>query len=519
MIEVPSSNEGLEWIAACTPHKLLLIQGLNANSIIAAAKGDQQALCHLRTTAQSDASNTRDISECKFWDLIQSCRRDPVVAALHPDIASYLPVMSAMLVSFMIDTLRTAAGQGKLAALQWLRALCRPVDPEKAMLMANAASPGHLQVLQYLHKNPNQAPWDRQVAENAREHPECLGFLLSQTPPCPCPYSVVWDLAGRGQLDTLKHLHSHGQLPLSVRDGLVTHQAGLGGHLSVLQWLRSLDPPSPWHARVLVAAASQNDFEMVQWMRQQDTPCPWDAHCTAAAANHGPLGMLRWLRAQDPPCPWDAECYKASPHATLTTMQWLRSQQPPCPWDKSCTASAVQHDRLDLLQWMRQQQPPCPWGEIACRAAASSGNLEILQLVHEQAGPWTDEVYHHAAWRGHMHVLRWLHLAQIPVPMAPVRCYSQNTDMPVPALMLLADIGCPLDPSLGRQLIRAQKAFCAFHGCVRWCRRVGPGCRQHARQERNGSMASTDLLLGLSRLPPELVNEVAVAAELQHDLL
>ncbi len=51
MREVPSSIEGLAWISNVHPDELLLIPGLDAETIRSAAEGDQQALAQLHTTA------------------------------------------------------------------------------------------------------------------------------------------------------------------------------------------------------------------------------------------------------------------------------------------------------------------------------------------------------------------------------------------------------------------------------------------------------------------------------------
>ena len=131
----------------------------------------------------------------------------------------------------------------------------------------------------------------------------------------------------------------------------------------------------------------------------------------------------------------------------------------------------------------------------------------------------TDEGYHHAAASGHAHVLQWLHLAQVPKPTEPLSFPPTSIYVTVPVIMLLGDIGCPLSLDMRSRLVQARRTFCAFHGCLRWYRLVGTGSRQHTRQQRDGSIAGTGLLAGLSGLPHELVIQIEVAAELQHALL
>ncbi len=88
MREVPSSIEGLAWIANDHPDELLLIPGLDADTIRSAAEGDQQALAQLRTTAHTAVSNAHDMSDVEFWDLAASCQSDPAASALHPQMTA-----------------------------------------------------------------------------------------------------------------------------------------------------------------------------------------------------------------------------------------------------------------------------------------------------------------------------------------------------------------------------------------------------------------------------------------------
>ncbi len=205
MREVPSSIEGLAWIASDEPNRLLLIQGLDVATIKAAAVLDQQALTHLRVTAQAAASNAHNMSDARFWDLAAACRDDPAVSALHPQIqeAGCLAVTSSRQVNFTMGRLRCAVDEGRLGALQWLRAICQPVNPREANLTEAAAAAGQLHILQHLCSGPNQPPRSAQVLRNALEHPECLPFLLTLRPHLQCGDQDVANLACDGRLDTL----------------------------------------------------------------------------------------------------------------------------------------------------------------------------------------------------------------------------------------------------------------------------------------------------------------------------
>ncbi len=43
---------------------------------------------------------------------------------------------------------------------------------------------------------------------------------------------------------------------------------------------------------------------ILQWLRSQDPPCPWNENTCSFAAGNGHLHLLQWLRSLDPPCPW-----------------------------------------------------------------------------------------------------------------------------------------------------------------------------------------------------------------------
>ncbi len=526
MREVPSSVKGLGWIVEYEPDRLLLIPGLDAETIISAAEGDQQALAQLRTIAHSAASNAHDMSDVKFWDLAASCQRDPAISALHPQItaAGCLAVTSSKLAEFTSDSLRCAVKEGELEALQWLRAICQPVNPRAAHLTETAAAAGQLHILQYLCSGPNQPPRTAQVLRYALEHPKCLPFLLTLRPRLRCRYQDAEDLANRGHLDTLQLLHAHKGLREPLQETLALLYAVWGKHQAVLEWLRSLNPPCPWNAEVMAASMApySRSHAMMQWMRQQQPPCPWDETSTARAAVCGDLEALQWMRRQVPPCPWDARCCKEfASQGNLPALLWLRGQEPPCPWDQSCTRVAAGMGNLEVLQWLRQQEPPCPWNADTSEGAAYRGDIRMLKWIQSQGGPLPGELYVTAVRNHRMSVVRWLHQERIPMTSQGETCKS----MSVPFLMFLGNIGYGLPPFMHNTLVQARRTFCTFHGLVRWCSRPSSDPRQHS-VHRHGRVSlysrralGEELLEGLARLPPELVTKIAVAAGLQHAVL
>ncbi len=521
MLEIPITTDGLAWIASCGRDKLLLINGLQPASIQAAANGDTQALSHLQVTARSDISNTHDLSD---YDLYYPANSESSVYS-HMKAAGYLRDTDGQRINHTIHVLRAAVMTGRLAAVQWLRVLCQPVDPVRAMLMAHAAIEGQLQLLQYLNRRPNRAPWTPHITVPHLTDLEHIRFVISEGLPCLCSEGALYDLAKEGDLETLKGLQAHGNLPPPYRDGLFQCAARCSSQ-SVARWLCYLEPSCRWSSSSIVSAVCINDLEMVQHMRQQDPSCHWDPLCTWAAARNNNLEALRWMRAQNPACPWAAMCFEEfAKHDNLAAMLWLRSQDTPCPWDEGCVAAAAGNGRLKLVQWMRQQSPPCPWDAETSLKAAGSGNLELVAWIRDQGCPIHPSMYQKAAEVNDVRMLGWLHAAQIPKPKNPLKDMHGLSEMPeisVPVLLFLDEIGVALGPELQKKLVQARRSFCTFHGLVRWCRDASPEQRTWHRRTASANSASiaslpsgTGLLIGLSQLHPDLVDKIAVAADIQ----
>ncbi len=249
---LPSTNQGLGWIADQEPHSLLLIFGVRAASITAAADGDERALTHLRTMAELDVTNTHNLSDSEFYDLASCSHMSPGVSALHTEIkaAGYLTATYGEEVEHTMVTLITAVRSGRLASLQWLRALCQPVDPDMTMLMSHAYEQQHGHIVKYLSSGPNYVTWFQWTLnrgaelEGTEQHHGCLEFLLGQVADNPPPHYVVTGLAERGELEILKSLHDRTPLPKMLRSAAV-NIAIEHGHQPLLEWLQSLDDAIP----------------------------------------------------------------------------------------------------------------------------------------------------------------------------------------------------------------------------------------------------------------------------------
>jgi hypothetical protein len=261
-------------------------------------------------------------------------------------------------------------------------------------------------------------------------------------------HSLLFHLASRGLLSLVQRVYSG-----ETKTSAVCTAAAAYGHLNVLRWLRTQNPPCPWDIEtctVTAAAHGHGHLDVLKWLRTQNPPCPWGIEtCTVTAAN-GHLDVLKWMRSQDPPCPWNNEpCYYAALNGHLDVLKWLRAQDPPCPWDERVCTVAAETGRLEVLQWLRAQDPPCPWEKETCAYAARNGYLDVLKWLRAQVPPcpWNTWTCTYAAWRGHLNVLKWARAQNPPCPWDEWTCHYATTYTSFDVLKWLRsqDPPCPWD--------------------------------------------------------------------------
>ena len=253
---------------------------------------------------------------------------------------------------------------------------------------------------------------------------------------------------------------------------------------------------------------------------QPGSPLPLSEYCTAEAARCSQFSTLRWLRALQPPCPFNERCTQAAAYQQdLSMLQWLRAGK--CPWNADCTLAAAKTGNLRMLQWMLAEDPPCPLHDRIAEAAARCGHVAMLRLLKDQGCYLSSHLYYCAALDRHLHALQWLHYQGVPVPQALPSMHNPGVwyHLQSPTiLMFLADARVPLPVSMRSSLNLARRTCCIFHGLLRWCRSTLRDPSRAGNQPFSRICAAgsgQQLLLGLSMLPAELINKVAVMAELQ----
>ena len=230
MVELPHGADGLSWIISQQPQQLLLIPGLQAASITAAAAGDQEALSYLRFVAQFAAAhrsmlNLSELDTCCLLaaELIPADGQvafDIELSGSSPEIRDAFYGRQRC----TKELLSKAVQQGQLAALQWIRALCHQIHGDDKGLMEHAARRGSVELMMFLSSGSRPAPWDEDVLEQAIKHPSCLQWLLSRPRPHPCYSDILQQAAKHESLEALKVLHA-GKLPSDMWNARVCSSA------------------------------------------------------------------------------------------------------------------------------------------------------------------------------------------------------------------------------------------------------------------------------------------------------
>lgn len=119
----------------------------------------------------------------------------------------------------------------------------------------------------------------------AAMHRKCLAWLLQYGPACQqwndnCSlHEAFSDLATGGHLGAMIYIHDHGRPIPEDSTARLLKTAAETGHLPMVQWLRSLDPPdSEWPKTLCIAAAGngyKGNLRILQWLRDQNPPAPW----------------------------------------------------------------------------------------------------------------------------------------------------------------------------------------------------------------------------------------------------
>ena len=104
-------------------------------------------------------------------------------------------------------------------------------------------------------------------------------------------------------------------------------------------------------------AASRGHLDIIIFC--YDNNLPWDEKTPEAAARNGHLDILKYVRSVDPPCPWNKKTPEAAArNGHLDILKYVRSVDPPCPWDATAIIIAALNRHSDILEWARSTELP-----------------------------------------------------------------------------------------------------------------------------------------------------------------
>lgn len=190
------------------------------------------------------------------------------------------------------ETMWTAAENGRLECLRFLRTECDPPCGWSEESTVLAAANGHLDCLRFLHENG-----------------------------CPIDYEAEINAAGHGHLDCLRYLHEN----VSPMTDAVIDSAAENGHLECLKFAHANG--CEWNIETPIFAAENGHLKCLKYIHENG--CEWDWNTPLRAARRGQLECLRY--AHENGCEWNkwtlvaAACekkYNCFLYAFLNGCEW-----------------------------------------------------------------------------------------------------------------------------------------------------------------------------------------------------
>ena len=104
-------------------------------------------------------------------------------------------------------------------------------------------------------------------------------------------------------------------------------KAAKAGHLEVLKWMASLNPPIYPDKNGAIAAASSGRLDVLKWMASLNPPIYPDQYAANMAAWKGHLDVLKWMASLTPPVlPDENAVNEGALRSRRNVISWLREQ-------------------------------------------------------------------------------------------------------------------------------------------------------------------------------------------------
>ena len=186
------------------------------------------------------------------------------------------------------------------------------------------------------------------------------------------------ELAANGNTHVLLELHSRSERGVALSPDKILSAGAKVGRIEVMAMcVDELGAkPDVWTS---AAAAGEGNLHALKWLRSLDPPCPWHVGTCWSAARGGHLDCLRFAR-EEGGCEWDEDtCAEAAGAGNLDILKWARTRVPPCPWDEWTPWRAAKAGHLGVLRWCQEHN--CPVNRRACaREAGREGHAEIIEF-------------------------------------------------------------------------------------------------------------------------------------------
>ena len=278
-----------------------------------------------------------------------------------------------------------------LALISWARAMGMGWKGNKVMKAAAAA--GDLSVVVYACEM--HAPRDQTVVYAACRH----GHL-----------DVVDWLVGSGC--PWKEKNEDDQLHVGC---MACAAAAKGGHLHVLQFLRSGQMNAKWNWKTPMKAAERGHLEVLRWAMENH--CPVDPYTYHGAATYGHVHILEYLHTTHAPYASFA-ANAAAREGHVHVLKWFAE------WEnfymlmqQDLLKSAARENQIKVLEWVCSQPDDRfedrfyeDFGLTAdvMASAAEGGHVEAMQWLRDRGSDWNTHVSDAAAREGKLEALKWL---------------------------------------------------------------------------------------------------------------
>ena len=191
--------------------------------------------------------------------------------------------------------------------------------------------------------------------------------------------SAIRRAAKAGNQEVLQIFLDKGHPP----DNDAFEEAIAGGHLSLVQWMYSINPNiSRLVIDVCDLAIRFGHFDILKWLHQHnytwsDLGLPW-------SATGGHLEMVKWLIDNGAQCDWKT-MFKAVKHGRITIMEYL--YQLGHRGDERMCRIAAQNNQLESLKWLRLKG--FPWDSTVIHQARLNNNINIVKWAIDHGCPHT----------------------------------------------------------------------------------------------------------------------------------